>query len=85
MYSGFCLQSRTGFLKTAAVLHGKARSHREMVELLMGPVGKDFDFVGASRLNSGKVLSTIGSFVLLVCNVLRKEGKANIPIQGSGN
>lgn len=28
MYSGFCLQSRTGFLKTVAVLHGKARSHQ---------------------------------------------------------
>lgn len=64
---------------------GWLEATREMVELLMGPVGKDFDFAGASRLNSGKVLSTLGSFVFLASIVLWKEGKANIPIQGSGN
>lgn len=59
---------------------GRLEATREMVELLMGPVGKDFDSVGALCLNSGEILSTIGSFVLLVCNGLWKEGKANIPI-----
>lgn len=64
---------------------GWLEATREMVELLMGPIGKDFDFVGASCLNSGKVLSELGSFVLLGCKVLWKERKANIPIKGSGN
>lgn len=54
VHSGFCLLPRAGCV---GVCMGCLEAMREMTELSMGPIGKDFDFVGASCLNSGNILS----------------------------